>query len=37
MRDCLGFANACAAVSVTRRGAIPAMPTLAEVHALIDH
>jgi fructokinase len=36
MRDCLGFANACAAASVTRRGAIPAMPTLAEVHALMD-
>jgi fructokinase len=36
MRDCLGFANACAAASVTRRGAIPAMPTLPDVHALMD-
>ncbi len=36
MRDCLGFANACAAASVTRRGAMPAMPTLADVHALMD-
>jgi fructokinase len=36
MRDCLAFANACAAASVTRRGAIPAMPTLADVKALMD-
>ncbi|MDQ3213537.1 MAG: PfkB family carbohydrate kinase [Acidobacteriota bacterium] len=36
MRDCLGFANACAAASVTRRGAIPAMPTRSDVHALMD-
>jgi fructokinase len=35
MRECLAFANACAAVSVTRRGAIPAMPTRAEVERLI--
>ena len=34
MRECLAFANACAAVSVTRRGAIPAMPTRAEVEGL---
>jgi fructokinase len=36
MRDSLGFANACAAASVTRRGAMPAMPTRADVHALMD-
>lgn len=36
MRDCLGFANACAAASVTERGAIPAMPALEAVHALLD-
>jgi fructokinase len=36
MRDCLGFANACAGASVTRRGGIPAMPTRAEVQALMD-
>jgi fructokinase len=35
MRDSLGFANACAAASVTRRGAIPAMPTFADVQALM--
>jgi fructokinase len=35
MCECLGVANACAAASVTRRGAIPAMPTLAEVKALM--
>jgi fructokinase len=35
MRDCLAFANASAAASVTRRGAIPAMPTLGEVKRLI--
>jgi fructokinase len=33
--ECLAFANACAAASVTRRGAIPAMPSLAEVEALM--
>jgi fructokinase len=36
MRDCLSLANACAAASVTERGAIPAMPALAAVHALMD-
>jgi fructokinase len=36
MRDCLGFANACAAASVTRRGGILAMPTREDVHALMD-
>ncbi len=33
MRGWLAFANACAALSVTRRGAIPAMPTLAEAES----
>jgi fructokinase len=37
MTACLAFANACAAASVTRRGAIPAMPTLAEVEKLMAH
>jgi fructokinase len=36
IRGCLAFANACAAASVTRRGAIPAMPSLTEVEALLD-
>jgi fructokinase len=36
MRACLAFANACAAASVTRRGAIPAMPAYADVEALMD-
>jgi fructokinase len=36
LRDCLGFANACAAASVSCRGAIPAMPTRGDVHALMD-
>ncbi len=35
VRGWLAFANTCAAVSVTRRGAIPAMPTLTEVEALM--
>lgn len=35
IRACLAFANACAAISITRRGAIPAMPTLAEVEGLV--
>jgi fructokinase len=35
VRECLAFANACAAASVTRRGAIPGMPPLAEVEQLI--
>jgi fructokinase len=35
MLECLAFANACAATSVTRRGAIPGMPHLAEVEGLI--
>ncbi len=33
--DCLSFANACAALTVTRRGAIPAMPLFAEVRAFV--
>lgn len=33
MREALAFANASAAISVTRRGAIPAMPTAGEVAA----
>ena len=35
VRRCLAVANACAALSVTGRGAIPSMPTLADVHALV--
>lgn len=35
MRAALAFANACAALSVTRRGAIPAMPAADEVAALL--
>jgi fructokinase len=37
LRECLAFANACAAASVTRRGAIPAMPTLVDVQALLQN
>jgi fructokinase len=36
MRGCLRLANACAAISITRRGAIPAMPALSEVHACME-
>lgn len=33
--DCARWGNATAAVCVTRRGAIPAMPSLAEAEALL--
>ncbi len=37
MRDCLTFANAAAALAVTSRGGIPAMPAAEDVRALIAH
>jgi sugar/nucleoside kinase (ribokinase family) len=36
MPEILRFANATAAVSCTRLGAIPSVPTLSEVRALLD-
>jgi ribokinase len=35
LRDAVRFANAAAALSVTRRGAQPSLPTRAEVEALL--
>ncbi|MCR4391790.1 MAG: ribokinase [Candidatus Acetothermia bacterium] len=34
--EAIGFANAVAALAVTRRGAVPALPTLAEVQAFLS-
>jgi ribokinase len=36
LRDSVLFANAAAALSVTRRGAQPALPTRAEVEAFLQ-
>ncbi|KAK1272790.1 Fructokinase-2 [Acorus gramineus] len=36
LRDALLFANACGAITVTERGAIPALPTKEAVHKLIS-
>ncbi|KVH88485.1 Carbohydrate kinase PfkB [Cynara cardunculus var. scolymus] len=37
LRDALLFANACGALTVTKKGAIPAMPTREEVHKILKH
>ncbi|KAJ9545820.1 hypothetical protein OSB04_025527 [Centaurea solstitialis] len=37
LRDALLFANACGALTVTKKGAIPAMPTRDEVHEILKH
>ena len=36
LKECVRFANAVAAICVTRRGAIPAMPTLEEVQKRLE-
>ncbi|KAK8519551.1 hypothetical protein V6N13_133450 [Hibiscus sabdariffa] len=36
LREVLKFANACGAITTTKRGAIPALPTEAEILALIN-
>ncbi|GJS10980.1 probable fructokinase-7 [Tanacetum coccineum] len=35
LREALNFANACGALVVTKKGAIPAMPTNEEVHQIL--
>lgn len=37
LREALVFANACGAITVTKKGAIPAMPTRDEVHKILKH
>lgn len=37
LREALLFANACGALTVTKKGAIPAMPTKDEVHKILSH
>ncbi|KAK9075293.1 hypothetical protein SSX86_003616 [Deinandra increscens subsp. villosa] len=37
LREALRFANACGALTVTKKGAIPAMPTKDEVHKILKH
>ncbi|XP_021906807.1 probable fructokinase-4 [Carica papaya] len=34
LREVLRFANACGAITTTKKGAIPALPTEAEAHGL---
>lgn len=36
LRDAVRFANACGALTATRQGVIPALPTLAEVEAFLE-
>ncbi|XP_071706448.1 probable fructokinase-7 [Rutidosis leptorrhynchoides] len=36
LREALMFANACGALAVTKKGAIPAMPTREEVHKILE-
>ncbi|KAJ6991426.1 fructokinase-1 [Populus alba x Populus x berolinensis] len=36
LREILRFANACGAITTTKKGAIPALPTPAEVHKLLN-
>jgi len=35
LREILKFANACGAITTTKKGAIPALPTLSEALAFI--
>ncbi|CAK9146007.1 unnamed protein product [Ilex paraguariensis] len=37
LKDVLTFANACGALCTTQKGAIPALPTPSDAHALIAH
>ncbi|XP_065865904.1 probable fructokinase-4 [Euphorbia lathyris] len=36
LREILRFANACGAITTTKKGAIPALPTVADVLSLVD-
>ncbi|KAH8479743.1 hypothetical protein H0E87_031433 [Populus deltoides] len=36
LREILRFANACGAITTTKKGAIPALPTPSEVHKLLN-
>lgn len=36
LREVLRFANACGAITTTKKGAIPALPTVSEVETLLN-